>query len=252
MKSREFGTWPPRNVFGPERQKLYDEHNRFLKKERGPRANEYASFNIDEYYRVPEMKDMSGNPYKQNSDVTLNRSERKKDAKAMRRQHMLRQVAGVLAGSVVVVTSYQAIVERQKPVPEPPAAVQPSENNPETPTDVEPVILFPSWEWSDDNETAVLELSDGAGNIVKEIEAYIEVIQDDPTCNSEGLKTYTATVEDDGESYSDTRSEPLPPLGHAFGEGKETVLENGQTAMTFECTRCHEEFTVATSMTEND
>ena len=95
MKSREYGTWQPRNVFGPERQKLYDEHNRFLKKERAPQPKEYASAGIDEYYRVPEMKDMTGNPYEQNKDVLSGKSQKgTKNAGASRRQLMLRQVAG--------------------------------------------------------------------------------------------------------------------------------------------------------------
>ena len=253
MKSREYGTWQPRNVFGPERQKLYDEHNRFLKRERAPQPKEYASAGIDEYYRVPEMKDMTGNPYEQNKDVLSGKSQKgTKNAGASRRQLMLRQVAGVLAGSVVVVTTYQAMVERrqQQPPPDPPAVVQPSENEPEP--DVVPVILFPSWNWSEDNATAVVELSDGEGNVVKELAAEIEVAQDDATCSAEGLKTYTATTEDEGNTYTDSRTEVLPPLGHSFDEGKETVLEDGRTAVTFECTRCHEEFTVVTSMTEND
>lgn len=243
MKSREFGTWPPRNGLGASRQKLYDEYNLSFKKERPPQPREYASSDVEEYYRVPETKDVSGNPYEQNSDVLSSQSNRTRSASAAKRQLMLRQVAGLLVGSVVIATTYQAMAERQ-PVSDPPAVVQTEEQ--------EPISLFPSWNWSDDKQTVILELCDADGKLIKEIPATVGVSEMAATCNQEGSKTYTATAEDGDNQYSDSQSETLPPLGHAFDEGKVTVLENGQTAITFECTRCHEQFTIATSMTEND
>ena len=222
MKSREYGTWPPRNALGAERQRLYDAYNRSLKKERPEQPNEYASSDVDEYYRVPETKDVSGYTYGQPEKTLPGQSKRKNGAKANKSQFLLRQVVGVLVGSVVIATTYQAMAQH------------------------------PNWNWSEDNRSVVLEILDGNDDIVKELPVVISVSEIAATCKTEGHKTYTATAEDEDNKYSDTRSEVLPALGHAFDGGTETVLENGQTALTFECTRCHEQFTIATSMTEND
>ena len=265
MKSREYGTWPPRNGLGPERQKLYDEFNRAFKKERPPQPKEYASSEIEEYYRVPEMKDMSGNPYERNDTAKSGQSKQSKNTQRLR-QNILRQVIGVLVGSVIIVTTYQTMAERQR-VSAAPAIVETEDQTPDTPsgaeltpgapsgaeqTENEPVTLFPTWNWSEDKQTVVLMLSDINGNLIKEITATVSVSEIAATCNKEGRKTYTATAKDEDNQYSDTQSETLPPLGHDFGDGQVIVLENGQTAMSFECTRCHEHFTIQTSMTEND
>ena len=169
---------------------------------------------------------------------------------------MLRQVVGVLVGSVIIVTTYQAMAERQN-VPDSPAVVQAENQTPDTPskqdqTNPEPIQLVPNWKWSDDKQTVILELSDLNGNLIKEITATVSVSETAATCNQEGQKTYTATVEDEDKQYSDSQSETLPPLGHTFDGGKETVLENGKTVIVFECTRCHEQFTFEMSMTEID
>ena len=37
-------------------------------------------------------------------------------------------------------------------------------------------------------------------------------------CSTEGVRTYTATVTLEGKNYTDTRTETLPSLGHAWGE----------------------------------
>ena len=242
MKVREFGTWPPRNGLGAERQKLYDPYNLSFKKERIPEAKEYASSDIEEYYRVPEMKDMTGNPYEQSTKTP----SKKRDQSTMKRRLMLRQVVGLLVGSVVIATTYQAMAEQQKQ-PEPPAIIEPSAQPGET-----DAALIPNWKWAEDKQTVILELFDSEGNLIKEIPAVVTVSDEEATCNKEGTRTFTATVEDESHQYTDSQIEALPPLGHAFDEGKATVLESGQSAITFECTRCHEQFTVATDMTEND
>ena len=255
MKSREYGTWPPRNGLSPERQKLYDPYNRAFKGESYLHVDEYASMDVEEYYHVPETKDMSGNPYEQNR-VAQSSQVRRAKSKGRLRQNMLRQVVGVLVGSVIIVTTYQAMAAKQN-VPEPDAVIQTEDQTPDTPskqdqTNPEPIQLVPNWKWSDDKQTVILELLDSDGNLIKEIPATLSISEKPATCNQEGQKTYTATVEDEDKQYSDSQSETLPPLGHAFDGGKETVLENGKTVIIFECTRCHEQFTFETSIKEND
>lgn len=255
MKSREFGTWPPRNALGADRQHLYDEYNRAFKKERPAQPKEYASSDIEEYYRVPEIKDVSGDPNEQCYEALSRISDREKNTKASKRQLVLRQVVGLLVGSVVIVTTYQAMAEQRQSPSDSPSIVEPDKEN----TDRQPGqednaqdALSPIWTWSEDNQTVVLELYDSDGNLIDEIPVSVSVSEEPATCNREGLKTYTAAAESDGYSYTDTQSEPIPPLGHTFDSGTSTVLDNGQTAMVFTCTRCHEQFTVATSYTEND
>ena len=259
MKSREyFGKWPPRNVFGPDRQELYDEHNRSFKKERPEQPNEYASFDVEEYYRVPETKDESGNPYERNDDAKSQQSKQR-DSKSMKRMNMIRSVTMLAAGSVVVVTSYQAAIARQQQnTPDEPSVpvVQPDVSDSDTTdsgeTEPSPAVFAVKWVWSDDKQDAILEIYDINGILLKELPAVISIEETAPTCNTEGLRTFTAFAEYEDNEYSDSQTEPIPPTGHEFGEGTEVVLENGQTALVFECAHCHEKFTVITSMTETD
>lgn len=352
MKSREFGTWPPRNGLGAERQYLYDEYNRAFKKERPPQPKEYASSDIKEFYRVPEMKDVSGNPYERNAEALAKQSSQARGAKALKRQLILRQVVGLLVGSVVIVTTYQAMAaqQQQQPPAEPPAIIaqeqdasgsgsqQSDEGNPDSsanagqngaisdvrqnevansespataeseepnadtegstadaeeptsdsqqndgensdspesaaseepssdpqqngggnaqsPTESEDgstETLSSKWRWSADKQIAYLELYDSDGTLIESIPATVRVSEEPATCTQEGRRIFKATAVYEKVTYSDTRTEALSPLGHVFDSGKETVLENGETAMIFTCTRCHEEFTIVTSYTEND
>ena len=266
MKSREYGTWPPRNGLNEERQKLYDPYNRALKGEPYLHVDEYAGMDVEEYYRVPETKDVSGNPYEQNRESRPGQSKRSDNAKQMRRMNMIRQVACVVAGSVIITTSYTAAIQRQQEQPiEPVVSVEPAEpgtSTPDLPIVSEPVSDEPvseeptdvrqTWQWSSDHRSATLVITDAQGKVLAEIPAAVSVIQLPPTCNTDGTVTYTATAEQDGERYSDAYVETKPALGHAFDQGEEIVLENGHTAMHFECSRCHEEFTIENQMTEND
>ena len=109
-----------------------------------------------------------------------------------------------------------------------------------------------SWNWSEDNKTAYLVVTDSAGNPIGEFPATITTSEDPPAgCTTEGRLVYTAAAEASGISYSDSRYEELPALGHAFDEGTEVVFDDGQTGMDFECTRCHEHFVIRNSFTEN-
>ena len=246
MKVREFGAWPPQNAPGIKRKNSVDEFNRSFKGKQFTSHPEYASREVEEYYRVPEIKEVGPKQFDQQDDVSG--SGKKKDRQGKNtnqlRQNMLRQVAGLVAGSVVITTSYQAVIQQQQQV-EQPAIVQEQ-------TDVDPVRVSTNWKWSEDNETVILEISGPDGKLIKTITAVVSVAEIPATCNKEGIKTYTATAEDGDKTYSDTRSEPLAPLGHDFDEGKVLVLEDGRTVMTFECARCHEQFTIGTSMAEND
>lgn len=252
MKSREYGTWRPKNALGVERQKLYDPYNRFLKKERNERAKEYACSDVEEYYHVPATKDVSGNPYEEDEKAKQQGKSKNVDKARSMRQQLLRQVMGVLVGSVIVVTTYQTMDAKRQAAAETPAVVESTEAGDHGSDDTGKVSLSANWIWADDNSTVTVMISDENGNLVKELSVPVAISEEAATCNKEGLKTYTATVEEDGNTFSDSRTEVLQPLGHDFGEGVESDGDNGETLVTFECSRCHEHFTFTTSMTEND
>ena len=245
MNKKEYGSWSPFNKDNPKYSP--DEYNRSFIKERFEPAGEYDGSDFDEYYQPPKMADS----YNYNSDKKEKESDKKGKNKNSQklRQNLLGRVVCLAAGSVVVATSYQSVINQQAT---PPAIVPPYSQSQDVPAEDEPIKLSTNWNWSDDYQTVILELCDADGNIIKEITATVSISDAEATCNKEGERTYTATAEDGDNTYSDTKTEPLAPLGHDFGEGKETALENGETAITFECNRCHEQFTIGTSMAETD
>ena len=58
-----------------------------------------------------------------------------------------------------------------------------------------------------------------------------------PGCSTEGVRTYTATVTLEGKNYTDTRTETLPSLGHAWGEPVWTWTGCGAAEASFACAR---------------
>ena len=238
MKLKEFGSWSPYNKDNPKYNP--DEYNRSFIKERFECPQEYEGSDFDEYYSVPSMSDSLN--FEQTSE------KKSKDRSRQMRQNMIQRVVCLAAGSVVITTSYQSVIRQQQ---------QPA--NPDVPSysqtekaEEDHLELRPNWVWSDDFSAVVLELSDKNGNIIAQINADISILEEPATCNKEGVRTYTAKADYENETYSDEKSEQILPLGHDFGEGEEVVLGNGNTAITFECKRCHEQFTFKTSMTEND
>lgn len=250
MKVKEFGAWPSHNVSSGGQKSSVDEYNRSLKKERYKTAQEYASKDIEEYHHYSETKDWT----KESDDQESRQDAKKRSEQKARsaRQRVLQQVVALVAGSVIVVSSYQAITERENgaPVPPPDQDTGETTDNTDDPTKV-PIILS-AWKWSDDKQTVVLEFSDNDGNVIKVIPAAVNVTETEATCGKEGTRTYTATANDEEKTYSDLKSETLPPLGHSFDSGTNVVLENGHSGITYECTRCREQFTFDTSWTEND
>ena len=88
-------------------------------------------------------------------------------------------------------------------------------------------------------------------------DGYIKV---EPINATVTITGHTNTVDYDGNAHSadgydaqsstDARYESTPALGHTFDNGTEVTLEDGQTAMQFECNRCHEHFTIINSIDE--
>jgi len=249
MKVNGYGAWPLWNESTGGQKPSYDPYNRHLKKERFPRAEEYASMNVEEYHHYSEYNDITSidrNKNRQNS----NRSKNSHSS----RIRIVQQVVCLVAGSTIIVSTYQAMTKPQETVAQEPTSQvveqQPDVTEPEE--ELIPVVASTKWIWSDDNSSVSVQFFDSDGNLIREAPGEILVTTLEPTCNKEGLKTYTATATFEREEFTDSREETLSPLGHAFDEGKEVTLDNGKSAKVFECSRCHEKFTFQTEMTEND
>ena len=357
MKSKEFGAWLWRNVTKNGRRKSEDEYNKSFKGQAYQHVDEYASRNVNEYNSYPETKDMSADRDDQKKNNAQAKAKERQKNNARKKQNLIGRAVALSVGAVLITTSYNSAIERQKqtqptdiPVIEttttesgqsgqsgseqsnPSATGQtlPSETSqitstestqisttetvqsattestlstatetvqsattesalstttgsvqsattestPDTTTEykqsttteyqqttstgytqttvTEPAGFAISWAWSDDNQTAALTITDSNGRVISEISAVVSVSSKDATCTKEGSKTYTATAEYDGDTYSDSKTETLKALGHSFDNGKEIILDDGRTAMEFECTRCHEHFTIVNSYTEVD
>ena len=248
MKVKPFGARPSRNVSSGGQSSSFDEYNRHLKGKPYLTAVEYASRDVNEYTRYPEFKDLTAET--EDSEEQKRRDEKKKqDLKAKARQRLIQQAVAVVAGSVVITTSYvQAVNARNAEKNAPTTIVADSGESTDNP------VVVPgnnaSWVW--DGENAVLILQNESGETVSETPADVSAAETPAECAKPGETVYTATVEIDGQTYTDVRSEELPALGHSFGEGKEVTLDNGESAYDFECSRCHEHFTVVNSASEED
>ena len=298
MKVKEFGAWPSRNISTGGRRSSFDEYNRALKgSERAPRAEEYASRNIDEYHHYEAQQDLT----KEQDDKQ--ESKRQKDDKARsKRMRMVQQVAVLAVGSVMIATSYNAMVAKREAlqatepndavvdtVPDDsgnngdntgengitpgdnattpdetptqptesatqPATTAPTQSSSSSPTQNTPATTSEgytvSWKWSSDGKSATLVVNDSSGRVVSETSAAVTTSENPATCKADGSITHTASASYNGQTYTDTRYETIPALGHSFDNGTEVTLEDGSTAMDFECTRCHEHFVIKNSVSE--
>ena len=316
MKVKGFGARPSRNVSSGGQKGSFDEYNRtfkgdpynlaYKKKNYGDLTG-YMDRGVEEYYRVSEMKDTTSDDDQKENATAAGAAA----AAGKSRQVVLRQVAGLLMGAVVITAGYQASLKlRSQPPVDPGAAaavVEPTEDpadnapnstqdpepqptdspneDPSTPTqeptlsptqdptndttnpaqepDQEPIVTpggvsnpdqqspasIVSWRWNDDG-SAVLVITGSDGSVIGEIAAVVTTTEDPAGCTTEGRLTYTATAVYDGQTYSDSRSESTPALGHSFDDGTEVTLSDGRTAMEFECARCHEHFTIVNSIDE--
>jgi hypothetical protein len=104
----------------------------------------------------------------------------------------------------------------------------------------------PEWTWSEDYTKATAKfVCNNNEEHVKEIEAVVTTETTDATCEEDGKTVYTATVELDGETYTDTKTVTLPAMGHDWGEPVWTWSDDHKTATaTFTCKNCGEVKTV--------
>ena len=72
----------------------------------------------------------------------------------------------------------------------------------------------PVWQWTGFAAQAVFACARDAGHTQTLTAAVTSQVTTEPGCESTGVRTYTATVTLEGRTYTDTKTETLPSLGH--------------------------------------
>jgi len=95
----------------------------------------------------------------------------------------------------------------------------------------------PTWTWNDDfTASAVFTCTDNDGHTQTVPATVTDEVTTEPTCDKEGLRTYTAKVTFEGKDYTDTKTEPIPATGHAYGEPVWSWTDDFKATATFTCT----------------
>ena len=100
-----------------------------------------------------------------------------------------------------------------------------------------------AWTWTGyESAKATFTCSRDASHVEEVTAAVTSEITTPASCESTGVRTYTATVTLEGKNYTDTRTETLPSLGHKtqlVGAKAATCTEDGYTGDEV-CTVCQE------------
>lgn len=81
----------------------------------------------------------------------------------------------------------------------------------------------PVWSWSEDGKTCTVTFTCQNGETHKETPAVTvtSAVKTPATCTETGITTYTATVEFNGQTYTDTKDvADIPATGHSYENGK--------------------------------
>lgn len=84
----------------------------------------------------------------------------------------------------------------------------------------------PIWNWSEDGKTCTVTFTCEKDENHKEnpVVTVTSAIKSPATCTEKGVTTYTATVEFDGQTHTDTKDvADIPATGHSYDNGKCTV-----------------------------
>ena len=97
----------------------------------------------------------------------------------------------------------------------------------------------PVWNWSEDGKTCTVTFTCEKDETHKETpKVTVTSAEKAPaTCTEAGVTTYTATVEFNGKTYTDTKDvADIPATGHSYGEPVWSWAEDGKTCKaTFTC-----------------
>ena len=97
----------------------------------------------------------------------------------------------------------------------------------------------PVWNWSEDGKTCTVTFTCEKDENHKESPKVdvTSAVKTPATCTETGVTTYTATVEFNGQTYTDTKDvADIPATGHSYGEPVWNWSEDGKTCtVTFTC-----------------
>ena len=95
----------------------------------------------------------------------------------------------------------------------------------------------PTWSWNNDfTASAVFTCTDDDGHTQTVPATVTDEVTTEPTCDKEGLRTYTAKVTFEGKDYTDTKTEVIPATSHAYGEPVWSWTDDFKATATFTCT----------------
>ena len=249
MNVDEYKTWLSRNVGKGGKRPLSDPYNKAKKgTERYLTAQEYASKDVKEFHHYPENKDIrkdDDDDQKQNESSQSQQQNRNNNRNSGRSashgatnlaqsvvRNLIPKVVLVVVGSIVVVQTYRTMKAKE--------------------AQATPVVVRSTCNWNADYSAATFTLWDANDKAIKELPGNITFVEVAATCTVGGSKTYTATVEDDGKSYTDSKVITFGALGHSFDEGTPITMDDGKEGIDYECVRCHEHFITAVSTSEHD
>ena len=111
----------------------------------------------------------------------------------------------------------------------------------------------PTWSWNNDfTASAVFTCTDDDGHTQTVPATVTDEVTTEPTCDKEGLRTYTAKVTFEGKDYTDTKTEPIPAKGHTLTAVAEVpaTCETAGTSAHWKCEVCGKLFSDAEGRTE--
>ena len=77
----------------------------------------------------------------------------------------------------------------------------------------------PAWTWTGTESASAVFTCGNDGSHTQTLPAAVtSQVTTEPGCESTGVRTYTATVTFEGQTYTDTQTETLPAAGHAWGQ----------------------------------
>ena len=94
----------------------------------------------------------------------------------------------------------------------------------------------PTWTWNDDfTASAVFTCTDDDGHTQTVPATVTDEVTTEPTCDKEGVRTYTAKVTFEGKEYTSTKTETIAATGHAYGAPVWKWTDDFTASATFTC-----------------
>ena len=94
----------------------------------------------------------------------------------------------------------------------------------------------PVWKWTDDFTASATFTCGNDDSHVETVNATVtNAVTTAATCETDGVRTYTAKVTFDGKDYTDTKTETLPATSHAYGEPVWSWTDDFKATATFTC-----------------